>query len=142
MKIDFKIIFIALLVCVFTACDDTPVVFDNVDGKVALQFATRTFNVSVPTAGITVVVPVSVTTISSTSRTFTAALGSGSTAPTSSYTIGAVTIPAGSYVGTLNVDLNATSLVSGLSYTLPIKLIAPEGGNVFNETATIKFNKG
>lgn len=141
MKNNLLYIITLLFVFTFTACDDTPVVFDNVNGQVALQFTTRSFNVTVPAAGLSVTVPVSVTTVSDVERTFTAALGVGSTAPTSSYSIGTVIIPAASYAGTLNVTLNATTLVDGISYTLPVKLIAPEGGTVFNETATIKFNK-
>lgn len=141
MKNNLVYIYTLLLVFTFTSCDETPVVFDNVDGQVALQFKTRSFNVSVPEAGLSVAIPVSVTTVSTAERTFTAALGVGSTAPTDSYSISTVTIPAGSYEGTLNVSLKTTSLADGISYTLPIKLIAPEGGAVFNETATIKFNK-
>lgn len=141
MKNNLVYLLTLLLVVTFTSCDETPVVFDNVNGQVALQFTTRSFNVSVPDAGLSVVVPVSVTTVSTAARTFTVALGVGSTAPIGSYSLGTVTIPAGSYSGTLDVSLKNTSLADGISYTLPIKLIAPEGGVVFNETATIKFNK-
>ncbi len=142
MKNNLVYLFTFLLVVTLTSCDETPVVFDNVDGQVALQFKTSSFNVTVPAAGLSVAVPVLVTTVSTVARTFTAALGVGSTAPTASYTIGTVTIPAGSYEGTLDVALKAASLADGISYTLPIKLIAPEGGTVLlNANTTIKFNK-
>jgi len=141
MKNNLLYIITLLFVFTFTACDDTPVVFDNVNGQVALQFTTRSFNVTVPPEGLSIALPVSVTTVSKVERTFTAVLVDGSTAPTSSYSIGTVTIPAESYAGTLNVTLNPAPLTDGISYTLPVKLIAPEGGTVFNEIATIKFNK-
>lgn len=38
MKKKFIYVFTTLLIYTFTACDETPVVFDNVDGQVALQF--------------------------------------------------------------------------------------------------------
>mgnify|MGYP003606625188 FL=1 len=107
----------------------------------ALQFATRSFNITVPPAGSKVTIPVSVTTISNSDRTFQAVSDEKTTGPAASFKIGVATIPAGSYEGTLDVDLNTTSLLDGVAYSLLVKLVAPEGGSAFNNVATINYNK-
>lgn len=130
-----------LLVVTYSSCTKDTVVFDNVDGQQAIQFTSKSFNVTVPSEGITVTLPVSVTTLSSSDRTFEAVADESSTGAAASYSIGAVNIPAGSYDGTLDVDLNTASLEDGIAYSLLVKLVAPVGGATFNDIATIKYNK-
>lgn len=131
-----------LLVFTFTSCNEDVVVFDNVNGQEAIQFTKKDFNITVPPTGITVTIPVSVTTISTAARTFQAVADEeASTGAAVSYSIGAANIPAGSYEGTLDVTLNTASLKDGIAYSLVVKLVAPVGGASYNELATIKYNK-
>jgi hypothetical protein len=130
-----------LLVFAYSSCTGDTVVFDNVNGQEAIQFTEKSFNITVPPAGITATLPVSVTTLSTADRTFEAVADETSTGPAASYSIGSATIPAGSYEGTLKVDLKTTTLKDGIAYSLLVKLVAPVGGAAFNEVATIKYNK-
>jgi hypothetical protein len=130
-----------LLVFAYSSCTGDNVVFDNVNGQEAIQFTKRDYNITVPPAGITVTLPVSVTTISTSDRTFQAVADETSTGAAASYSIGTATIPAGSYDGTLKVDLNTTTLKDGIAYSLLVKLVAPVDGAAFNNVATIKYNK-
>lgn len=142
MKNNLVYLFTLLLVVTLTSCDDTPVVFDNINGQVAVKFEQTTYpNTTVPTGGATISLPVSVTTLSTTDRTFKAVADAKSTGPAASYSIGDVTIPAGSYTGSVVVTLLPTSLVDGISYSLILNLVAPAGGSSLGTAATLKYNK-
>jgi hypothetical protein len=127
---------------VFTSCGEQEnIQYDSVNGQEALQFTSTSIDVTVPSEGVQITLPVSVTKLSNVDRSYTAALDESSSAIAGSFTIGAITIPAGSYDGTLAVDLNTNSLEDGILYELVIKLDAPAGGSVFNALATVKYNK-
>lgn len=130
-----------LLVFAYTSCSEDKVVFDNINGQEAIQFTKKDFSITVPPTGTSVVIPVSVTTIATTDRKFTAVADAKSTGAAASYAIGEVKIPAGSYVGTLEVVLNTATLKDGVSYSLIVNLVAPAGGAAYNSAATIKYNK-
>ncbi|MDI6031852.1 hypothetical protein QLS91_02075 [Flavobacterium sp. LB2P84] len=136
-----KITAIALFIGVIAGCESESVVFDNVNGQEGVQFTTRSYNITVPTEGIKVTIPVSVTTISDVARTYQAVADEKSTGAAVSYAIGVANIPAGSYDGTLDVTLNTNSLQDGIAYALLVKLVAPTGGSAFNNVATINYNK-
>ncbi len=140
-KYILKITAFALAIGLFASCEKESVQFDNVNGQQGIQFTTRSYNITVPPAGSKVTIPVSVTTISNSVRTFEAVADAKSTGAAVSYKIGVATIPAGSYEGTLDVDLNTTSLQDGIAYSLLVKLVAPAGGAAFNNIATINYNK-
>lgn len=140
-KYILKIAVLALAFGLFASCESEAVQFDNVNGQQGIQFTTRSFNITVPPAGSKVTIPVSVTTISNSDRTFQAVSDEKTTGPAASFKIGVATIPAGSYEGTLDVDLNTTSLLDGVAYSLLVKLVAPEGGSAFNNVATINYNR-
>nr|WP_314839024.1 hypothetical protein [uncultured Flavobacterium sp.] len=140
-KYILKITAFALAIGLFASCDKETVQFDNVNGQQGIQFTTRSYNITVPPEGAKVTIPVSVTTLSTSARTFQAVADAKSTGAAASYKIGVATIPAGSYEGTLVVDLNTTSLADGIAYSLLVKLVAPEGGSAFNDVATINYNR-
>jgi hypothetical protein len=140
-KYILKITAIALFMGVIAGCESESVVFDNVNGQEGVQFTTRSYNITVPTEGIKVTIPVSVTTISDVARTYQAVADGKSTGAAVSYAIGVANIPAGSYDGTLDVTLNTNSLQDGIAYALLVKLVAPTGGSAFNNVATINYNK-
>ena len=58
------------------------------------------------------------------------------------YTLGNITIPAGSYDGTLDVSFVDTNLVDLVSYSLVLDIVAPAGTAIVgSRTATINYNK-
>lgn len=140
-KYILKIAAITLFMGVIAGCEGENVVFDNVNGQEAIQFTKRSYNITVPTEGIKVSIPVSVTTISTAARTFKAVADEKSTGGAASYAIGVATIPAGSYEGTLDVNLKTAGLEDGIAYSLLVKLEAPAGGATYNNVATINYNK-
>lgn len=128
-----KNIFKLLLVCIlFTSCDETESVL--FDGKTGVGFSDEVLEVSVPVEGITVSVPVVSTTTSDEVRTFTAVaieVDPETDLAASDYSIGAVTIPANSYEGTVDVTFNYDNLIDFQEYTLGLALEVPGGGSAF-----------
>ena len=113
MKNNLVYLFTLLLAVTFTSCDETPVVFDNINGQVAVKFIQTAYpNTTVSAGGATVTLPVSVTTLASADRTFKAVADPKSTGPAASYSIGDVTIPAGSYTGSM-VEIRLFIIVFG-----------------------------
>lgn len=141
-KILLNLLVVTVVIFTYNSCDDDPVIFDNVNGQTAAAFTTTSLSVTVPPEGITVTLPINVTTVSTSDRTFNAEADlDASTAISGSYSIGTATIPAGSYDGSLEISLNTNSLSDGILYSLVVDLVPPAGSAVFNETATIEYNK-
>lgn len=143
MKKYFKLLSLILTISFFASCDqkDELIVFDSVNGQEALSFESTSFSVTVPADAITITIPVNVTTQSTSARTFTTAIDDASTAVTGSFTIGDVVIPANSFNGTFDVTFTGDSLEDGILYKLIINLVATSGGTVYNEQATVNYNK-
>ncbi|GGG32950.1 hypothetical protein GCM10011532_15700 [Christiangramia forsetii] len=131
-----------MVLAVFVSCEEETLIFDSENGPEAVQFASRSFNVTVPSDdNATVTIPVNVTTTSAQERTFNVVASESSTALGSSYSIGTATIPANSYEGTVDVTLNPDDLAEGQSYSLVLELQPSTAGSAFNNVATINFNK-
>ncbi|MGB5821283.1 MAG: hypothetical protein WBG90_17495 [Saonia sp.] len=135
------ILIIAVALFVLTSCEEETIVFDPVNGQTAVSFATTSFNVSIPEEGLVVEVPLNVTTVSSSDRTFEVAVDASSIGASADYTIGTATIPSGAFSGTLNVSFNFDPLVEGESNKLVLNLQAPSDGVVYSETVTIDYFK-
>jgi len=143
MKKYIKLLFLILTLSFFTACDkdDELVVFDSENGQVALSFATTSvLSVTVQPDGSSITIPVNVTTKSDSDRSFTVSTDAASTALTGSFTLGNVTIPAGSFNGSVDVTFDSALLEDGVLYTLILNIDAPTDGTTFNK-ATINYNK-
>jgi len=143
MKKYFKLLSLILTISFFASCDkkDELIIFDSVNGQEALSFESTSFSVTVPAEPITITIPVNVTTKSSSARTFTTSLDDSSTAIAGSYSIGDVVVPADSFNGSLDVTFNGDLLEDGILYELVLKLVANTNGTVFNEKATVSYNK-
>jgi hypothetical protein len=137
MKNFIKLLVIAL---VLSSCDNTqPVTFDPVNGQTGISFAEASVDdIVVPTEGITVPVGILSTTVSDVDRTFNVTVDESSTATSQDYSIGTLTIPANSYVGTFDVTFNYDNLEDFVSNTLVLNLDLPEG--VVGLTSQITYN--
>ncbi|APQ16686.1 hypothetical protein [Maribacter hydrothermalis] len=136
-----KYIVIIAVLFAFVSCEEENIVFDNENGQTGVSFATSAYNVSVPTEGLSLEVPVNVTTVSTTERSFNVTVDESTVGGAANYALGSVTIPAGEYSGTLNVSLNFDPLTEGEVYTLVVNLTAPEGGVAFDETLEVEYFK-
>jgi len=136
-----KYSFLMIFIILFISCEEDLVVFDNENGQTAVSFGTTSYNLSVPAEGVSIEVPVNVTTVAGTDRTFDVTVDDTSTGVAANYSIGSVTIPANSYNGLLIVGLNFSPLVDGEVYTLNLNLSAPAGGSSFNDTVSIEYFK-
>jgi hypothetical protein len=93
-----------ILVFTFTSCDDTPVVFDNVNGQTMVQFVGSGSTQPVVADGTSFTeITVFSTTISNVDRDINIEFGDNTTATNSQYSISGLVIPAGSYEGTIRV---------------------------------------
>ncbi|MDG5492621.1 hypothetical protein [Psychroserpens sp. SPM9] len=143
MKNNILKIVLALFVTItYTSCEEDPVVFDNINGQSAYSFATQSYNVSVPPEDLTISVPVEVTTVSSEARNVAVTVDAeATTGVAGEYTIGSVTIPAGSHLGTLDVNLDFSGITGedGETKDLVINIDAPEGEASYFDTVTITY---
>lgn len=129
MKNILKVLFICALL---TSCEETE--SPLFDGTTGVGFGVEVFEVAVPEGGITVSIPVVSTTASSQERTFEAyavVVNEETDLSLSDYTIGAVTVPADSYEGTVEVTFNYDGLEDFTPYTLGLALEVPGGGSAF-----------
>lgn len=136
-KYSLIMIFILLLV----SCEEDLLVFDNINGQTAVSFGTTTYNLSVPEEGAVVEIPVNVTTLSESDRSFNVTVDESSIGSASNYSIGQLTVPANSYNAILDVNLNFDALVDGEVYELNLNLEAPADGVAFDNSVTIEYFK-
>ncbi|WP_164674178.1 DUF1735 domain-containing protein [Maribacter litoralis] len=136
-----KYILIIAVLFAFVSCEEENIVFDKENGQTGVSFATTAYNVSVPAEGLTLEVPVNVTTISTSDRSFNVTVDDATVGDATNYALGTVTIPAGEYSGVLNVSLNFDPLVDGTVYSLIVNLEAPADGVAFSETLEVEYFK-
>ena len=143
MKNNILKIVLALFVTVtYTSCEEDLVVFDAQNGQSAYSFGTQSYNVSVPPEDLTITVPVEVTTVSSQARMVPVVIDAeATTGVASEYTIGAVSIPAGSHMGSLDISLNFAGITGedGDTKDLVINLDAPAGSASYFDTVSITY---
>lgn len=136
------VVFIVAAICsTLISCDDERVIFDPVNGQTGLSFGTTSYNVSVPQEGLTLEIPVNITTISNTERTFDVMVDNSSIGGSANYSLGTVTVPANAFNGVLEVNLNFDPLLDGDVYSLILQLEVPESGVVYDDTVTIEYFK-
>ncbi|MDB9874470.1 hypothetical protein OAC97_04355 [Flavobacteriaceae bacterium] len=140
-----KILSVLLVLASFMACDKEDAVVSNVydnSGQTGVGFLTSSVSTVVPAEGSSVTLNVQATTTSASARNFDVVVNAASSGTAGDYTLGSLTIPAGSYDGTINVDFVDTNLVDLVSYTLILDLELTAGTAVVgSRTATITYNK-
>ncbi|PPK94344.1 hypothetical protein LY01_01981 [Nonlabens xylanidelens] len=139
MKNYFKILGLSLAV-ILTSCDpDEQEQFDNVNGSTAIAFSQTSIETSVPTAGRTITLPVTITTISSESRSFNVSVSESD--DVAAFTLGSVVIPANSYEGILDITIDFDEIGGndGEVRTALIQLTPSEGASAYNDIATVSY---
>jgi hypothetical protein len=142
-------LFSALLaLVVFTACDkdDESInnVYDEVNGQIGVGFTTSGTSVSVKPEGAVVTLGVQSTVTTTSDRNYDVMVNEEtSTGNAGHYSIGNITIPAGSYDGLLTVNMiDDGTLLEGVSYDLVLDLDLPADVAVHtSKTATITYNQ-
>lgn len=138
-----KLVLLCLvLLAVFSACEEDPVIYDNINGKTLAKFETSAINFPIPFEGDFIVdIPISVSTISSNERTVSVSVVEDQTDLSSdNYSFNPqVTIPANSYEGTLRVTGYNESLVLGEinSLVLEISSFSEENVSLSSDTITL-----
>lgn len=127
------------MIALLASCDEDAVVFDNVNGDTAVSFKQTNFETSVPQAGITVTVPVEITTVSSESRTFNVSILEAD--DTAAITLGSVVIPADSYEGSLDINLDFTAIGGndGELREASIQLTPSEGATTYSDIVNLTY---
>ena len=89
-----------------TSCEEDVVIFDGENGQTVVQFGQSSANLAITIDDTgSVVVPVDVTTISDSDRTFNVSVvEEATTADPGSYSFGSIVVPAGEYNGSLTID--------------------------------------
>ena len=140
-NIIYKVAFICVASVLLSSCEENEIPTIDKTGPVLVQFSQSSLNVTVPSdASTTVTVPVNVTTLSDQDRTFETTVVASSSAIPGSYSIGTVTVPAGSYEGEVDITLSPDSLEDGESYTLVVNL-PPYAEGATPDQLIITFNK-
>lgn len=135
-----KKIFILLTSLVFLcSCDETvdPILYDTVNGQTGVSFLNSFTSVIVPEAGVTVSVPVQVTTISNVDRSISVQVNSASTGTNADYSVGDIVIPANAYEGDLNVSFgNFENLEDLMTFELILDLALEDDQVAVGNTST------
>ena len=127
------------MIALLASCDEDAVVFDNVNGETAISFKQTNFETSVPQAGVTVTVPVEITTISSESRTYNVSVLEAD--DTAAITLGSVVIPADSYEGSLDISLDFSAIGGddGELRVATIQLTPSEGATAYADVVNLTY---
>lgn len=133
------ILIVAIALFALTSCEKENIVFDQVNGQTGVSFGATSLSVTVPDEGISVEVPVNVTTVADSDRTFDVSVDDASVGSSADYTLGTVTIPAGAFSSTLDVSFNFAPLIVGETNNLILNLQAPSDGVAFSETVNITY---
>jgi len=141
MKNIFKYIIAIAVVTSFSSCEEDLVIFSPDNGQTALSFAKTSYNLSIPSEDLDLEIPVDVTTTSTTDRTFNVVVDSFTDGTASIYTVGTVTILAGSYNGVLAVNFDHSEITGedGIVNELILRIEAPEGVASYNDVVTIDY---
>lgn len=140
MKNIFKIVSILILAITITSCEEDLIVFDNQGGQTLYQFDLEGRSFELPRDNATsefngdISIPISSTTLSNVDRTITVDLVEDSTQvePALITYNESVVIPAGEYIGNLNVNVTGqegVDLELFETYQMAFKIVATEGGN-------------
>lgn len=141
MKNIFKYIIAIAVVTSFSSCEEDLVIFDPDSGQTAVSFASTTYNLSIPPEDLVLEVPVDVTTSSDVDRTFDVLVESSTEDTANEYTIGTVTVVAGSYNGILTVNFDYSEIAGedGDVKELDLRIDAPDGVTSFNDLVSIEY---
>lgn len=139
---NIKLILASLMVMAFLSCDQEDANVNNIyDGsQVGVGFTTTATSVIIPEEGVTATVQVQSTTTSTETRSYNVSVDDTSTGASADYSIGTLTIPAGSYDGSLDVVFgNFDNLPDAIAFELILNLDLPEGVSVVGSGST-SFN--
>ena len=141
MKNIFKYIIAVAVVTSFSSCEEDLVIFDPDSGQTAVSFANTKYELSIPEEDLDIEIPVSVTTLSSTDRTFNVIVDSSTDGIANEYSLGTATILAGSYSGVLGVSFDYSEIAGedGDVKDLVLRIEAPEGAAAYNDIVSIEY---
>lgn len=139
---NIKYLFTMLLAfSLITSCDqDSELIeFDTVNGQTLAQFNSSSLVLATPEEGFTVDVEILVTTQSPSDRSITIEIDASSTATTDQYNISNLTIPAGTFIGTMIVSANFNALPEVGSSFLTVNLLDIENSDAVIEKGSVTF---
>lgn len=135
------LLFVATL-GLLTSCEEDLVVYDVENGQTLAQFSANSATVPTPEEGAETSVTVLVTTVSDQDRQINVSVNQeASTASADQYSVSALTIPAGSYEGTVNISANFDALPEQGSTFLVLDLDGVGSGEALTEkdSFTVEF---
>lgn len=126
----------------FLSCDQEDANVNNIyDGsQIGVGFLTTATSVVIPEEGVTATVVVQSTTTATEARSYNVTVDDASTGSSADYSIGTLSIPAGSYEGTMDVTFgNFDNLPEAVAFELILNLDLPAGVSVVGSSST-SFN--
>lgn len=136
--ITMKNYFIYLLVAILTlsSCEEDTFVYDAENGQTLVEFANTSAVIATPEEGASTMVDVFVTTKSSSDRTVSVEVDPASTAPSGSYQISDIMIPAGAFKGTMEISSSFDALPEQGTTSLIINITGVENSEAIVEKGT------
>ncbi|WP_179354306.1 hypothetical protein [Winogradskyella vidalii] len=131
---------VALSLLAYNCNKDEDASFSD-NGQTALSFEDTAFNLSIPEEDLVLEIPVYVTTLSSTDRSFDVEITSATEDTSNEYSVGTVVIPADNYSGVLNVDFDFSEISGedGEVKDLILTIIPDEGTASYNDVVSISY---
>ena len=122
------------------SCNEEEVNFTD-NGQTALSFESTAFELSIPEEDLTLEIPVYITTVSSSSRSFNVDITSATEGTSTEYSVGTVVIPANEYSGVLSVDFDFSEITGddGVVKELELTINPSEGIASYNDVVTINY---
>lgn len=137
-----KIVLALFVTFTYTSCEEELRIYDG--GQTAYSFEEVSFNLSIPSEDLVLSIPVNVSTVSNQSRSVSVLVDVENTteaAADGEYSLGQITIPAGSYSGVLDVafDFSAIGGDDGDVKDLVFSIATTGGDTAFYETVSISY---
>ncbi|MCT4628476.1 hypothetical protein [Winogradskyella sp.] len=111
MRTNKYLLFILSITFIFNvSCNDELDVFKTAEGTL-LSFRQTSYELSIPQEDITLTIPVSISNVSDTSRTFNVSILSATEGTANEYSIGSIIVPANANEGSLDIDFDFSEIL-------------------------------
>ena len=133
--------FLLLTLFISVSCEDSNETLKTYNDNTLISFQNSSFSLSIPEEDLTLQIPVFSSTLSSMTRTFSAAITSATDNTSGEYTLGTITIPANEYEGIFTVDFDFSEISGndGDIKQLVISIVTPDGVLSYNDVVTIDY---
>ncbi|MBC2846504.1 hypothetical protein [Winogradskyella flava] len=130
-----------LSLCLVVSCEDTEETLKTNNDELLSFLGSTSYELSIPQEDASLVIPATVSTLSSQSRTYNVSVVSSTDGSAGEYAIGSIVVPANEYQGELSVDFDFSEIggEDGDIRELVLEIEAPAGAESYNDVVSISY---